>query len=179
MYVWKGWLILKKFHACRFTGRTIHNAINMGSYNYLGFAENNEDFLKTVADKMRQYGVGVCSTRKEIGEFSCCNIHMKQYHLWHLSSTASFNKSNHLMSTSQVKWVALAPSPFSSTDSALICYICISLKSLWQAPVTLTRPGIELEIKLPHLRCHHLLSFLVNYTAHMFNYLSVAAMQYE
>ncbi|XP_060943391.1 serine palmitoyltransferase 3 [Limanda limanda] len=54
----------------RLTGRTIHNAINMGSYNYLGFAENNEDFLKTVAEKMRQYGVGVCSTRKEIGNLS-------------------------------------------------------------------------------------------------------------
>uniref|UniRef100_A0A8D3EA97 serine C-palmitoyltransferase n=1 Tax=Scophthalmus maximus TaxID=52904 RepID=A0A8D3EA97_SCOMX len=51
----------------RLTGRTIHNAINMGSYNYLGFAENNADFLKTVADKTRQYGVGVCSTRQEIG----------------------------------------------------------------------------------------------------------------
>ncbi|XP_047458671.1 serine palmitoyltransferase 3 [Mugil cephalus] len=51
----------------RFTGRTIPNVINMGSYNYLGFAENNADFLKTVADKMNQYGAGVCSTRQEIG----------------------------------------------------------------------------------------------------------------
>ncbi|XP_029305957.1 serine palmitoyltransferase 3 isoform X1 [Cottoperca gobio] len=51
----------------RLTGKTIHNAINMGSYNYLGFAENNTDFLKTVADKLCQYGVGVCSTRQEIG----------------------------------------------------------------------------------------------------------------
>lgn len=41
----------------------------MGSYNYLGFAENNADFLKTVADKTRQYGVGVGSTRQEIGTF--------------------------------------------------------------------------------------------------------------
>lgn len=41
----------------------------MGSYNYLGFAENRTDFLKTVADKTCQYGVGVCSTRQEIGEF--------------------------------------------------------------------------------------------------------------
>ncbi|XP_039996010.1 serine palmitoyltransferase 3 [Xiphias gladius] len=54
----------------RLTGRTIHNVINMGSYNYLGFAENNVDFLKTVADKTRQYGVGVCSTRQEIGNLS-------------------------------------------------------------------------------------------------------------
>ncbi|XP_077351234.1 serine palmitoyltransferase 3 [Festucalex cinctus] len=51
----------------RLTGRTIHNVINMGSYNYLGFAENNADYLETVADKARQYGVGVCSTRQETG----------------------------------------------------------------------------------------------------------------
>ncbi|KAM4729432.1 serine palmitoyltransferase 3 [Anableps anableps] len=56
----------------RFTGRTIHNVVNMGSYNYLGFAENNTDFLKTVADKVQQYGAGVCSTRQEIGNL---NIH--------------------------------------------------------------------------------------------------------
>uniref|UniRef100_A0A146UBA2 serine C-palmitoyltransferase n=1 Tax=Fundulus heteroclitus TaxID=8078 RepID=A0A146UBA2_FUNHE len=56
----------------RFTGRTIHNVINMGSYNYLGFAENNVDFLKTVADKLQQYGAGVCSTRQEMGNL---NIH--------------------------------------------------------------------------------------------------------
>ncbi|XP_035518858.1 serine palmitoyltransferase 3 [Morone saxatilis] len=51
----------------RLTGRTLHNVINVGSYNYLGFAENNADFLKTVADKTRDYGVGVCSTRQEMG----------------------------------------------------------------------------------------------------------------
>ncbi|KAM4607167.1 serine palmitoyltransferase 3 [Polymixia lowei] len=54
----------------RLTGKTIDNVINMGSYNYLGFAENNTDFLKTVADKTRQYGVGVCSTRQEMGNLS-------------------------------------------------------------------------------------------------------------
>lgn len=53
----------------RFTGRTIHNVINMGSYNYLGFAENNTDFLKTVEEKVQKYGAGVCSTRQEIGKF--------------------------------------------------------------------------------------------------------------
>ncbi|KAI3363062.1 hypothetical protein L3Q82_011728, partial [Scortum barcoo] len=54
----------------RLTGRTIHNVINMGSYNYLGFAENNPDFLRTVADRTQQYGVGVCSTRQEMGNLS-------------------------------------------------------------------------------------------------------------
>ncbi|KAM6956316.1 serine palmitoyltransferase 3 [Aplochiton taeniatus] len=58
----------------RLTGKTIHNVINMGSYNYLGFAENNADFLKTVADKMCQYGVGVGSTRQEMGNLS---IHLE------------------------------------------------------------------------------------------------------
>uniref|UniRef100_A0A6Q2X2V4 Aminotransferase class I/classII large domain-containing protein n=1 Tax=Esox lucius TaxID=8010 RepID=A0A6Q2X2V4_ESOLU len=51
----------------RLTGKTIPNVINMGSYNYLGFAENNVDFLKTVAERVQQYGLGVCSTRQEMG----------------------------------------------------------------------------------------------------------------
>ncbi|XP_036402761.1 serine palmitoyltransferase 3 isoform X2 [Megalops cyprinoides] len=50
----------------RLTGRTIENVINMGSYNYLGFAENNAHFLKTVAETTKEYGVGVCSTRQEM-----------------------------------------------------------------------------------------------------------------
>lgn len=54
----------------RFTGRTIPDVINVGSYNYLGFAENNVDFLKTVAEKTQQFGVGVCSTRQEIANLS-------------------------------------------------------------------------------------------------------------
>ncbi|XP_072293272.1 serine palmitoyltransferase 3 [Eucyclogobius newberryi] len=54
----------------RFTGRTIPNVINTGSYNYLGFAENNVDFLKTVAERTQQYGVGVCSTRQEMANLS-------------------------------------------------------------------------------------------------------------
>ncbi|KAG7257580.1 hypothetical protein CRUP_021197 [Coryphaenoides rupestris] len=51
----------------RLTGKTIENVINMGSYNYLGFAENNADFLKTVADQTLRYGAGVCSSRQEVG----------------------------------------------------------------------------------------------------------------
>lgn len=41
----------------------------MGSYNYLGFAENDTHFLKTVADTTHQYGVGVSGTRQEMGEW--------------------------------------------------------------------------------------------------------------
>uniref|UniRef100_A0AAY4E8U9 serine C-palmitoyltransferase n=1 Tax=Denticeps clupeoides TaxID=299321 RepID=A0AAY4E8U9_9TELE len=51
----------------RLTGRTLKNVINMGSYNYLGFAENNALFLTTVAEAVRGYGVGTCSTRQEMG----------------------------------------------------------------------------------------------------------------
>ncbi|XP_041726242.1 serine palmitoyltransferase 3-like [Coregonus clupeaformis] len=54
----------------RLTGKTIDNVINMGSYNYLGFAENNADFLKTVAARTQQYGLGVCSTRQEMGNLA-------------------------------------------------------------------------------------------------------------
>ncbi|XP_076141606.1 serine palmitoyltransferase 3 [Alosa pseudoharengus] len=54
----------------RLTGKTIKNVINMGSYNYLGFAENNVDFLQTVADKLSKYGAGVCGTRQELGNLS-------------------------------------------------------------------------------------------------------------
>uniref|UniRef100_A0AAZ3NYT3 serine C-palmitoyltransferase n=1 Tax=Oncorhynchus tshawytscha TaxID=74940 RepID=A0AAZ3NYT3_ONCTS len=52
------------------TGKTIDDVINMGSYNYLGFAENDGDFLKTVADRTQQYGLGVCSTRQEMGNLA-------------------------------------------------------------------------------------------------------------
>uniref|UniRef100_A0A8D0ECJ4 serine C-palmitoyltransferase n=1 Tax=Salvator merianae TaxID=96440 RepID=A0A8D0ECJ4_SALMN len=51
----------------RFTGRTLKNVINMGSYNYLGFAETDHNALKTVKTELRNYGTGVCSTRQEMG----------------------------------------------------------------------------------------------------------------
>ncbi|XP_074944336.1 serine palmitoyltransferase 3 isoform X2 [Phalacrocorax aristotelis] len=51
----------------RFTGRTIKNVINMGSYNYLGFAETDVNALKTVTRELQKYGTGICSTRQEMG----------------------------------------------------------------------------------------------------------------
>ncbi|XP_077172235.1 serine palmitoyltransferase 3 isoform X2 [Paroedura picta] len=51
----------------RFTGRTIKNVINMGSYNYLGFAETDANALRTVCAVLNDYGAGVCSTRQEMG----------------------------------------------------------------------------------------------------------------
>nr|XP_033795534.1 serine palmitoyltransferase 3-like [Geotrypetes seraphini] len=51
----------------RHTGQPIKHVINMGSYNYLGFAENNPNSLETVMDALKIYGTGVCSTRQEMG----------------------------------------------------------------------------------------------------------------
>jgi len=56
----------------KFTGRKIR-VMNMGSYNYLGFANHNgcSNDAKLSVDK---YGLAVCSTRHEIGNF---DIHKK------------------------------------------------------------------------------------------------------
>ncbi|XP_063774613.1 serine palmitoyltransferase 3-like [Pseudophryne corroboree] len=51
----------------RYTGKIIKDAINMGSYNYLGFAENDEESLGAVKSILEQSGAGVCSTRQEMG----------------------------------------------------------------------------------------------------------------
>nr|XP_060641960.1 LOW QUALITY PROTEIN: serine palmitoyltransferase 3 [Anolis sagrei ordinatus] len=51
----------------RFTGRTVKNVINMGSYNYLGFAEIEPSAIKNVKKELDKYGTGTCSTRQEMG----------------------------------------------------------------------------------------------------------------
>ncbi|XP_048393558.1 serine palmitoyltransferase 2 [Stegostoma tigrinum] len=50
-----------------FTGTVIKDVLNMGSYNYLGFAERQGFCADAAAEATIQYGVGVCSTRQEIG----------------------------------------------------------------------------------------------------------------
>lgn len=40
----------------------------MGSYNYLGFAENNGPRALGVENVIKEYGVGVGTTRHEIGK---------------------------------------------------------------------------------------------------------------
>lgn len=40
----------------------------MGSYNYLGFAENTGVSKDAVTAVLSQYGSGVCSTRQEMGK---------------------------------------------------------------------------------------------------------------
>ena len=49
------------------TDDKIH-CINMGSYNYLGFAQNSGPCADAVEEQTRIHGPGVCSTRHELGE---------------------------------------------------------------------------------------------------------------
>ncbi|XP_030855181.1 serine palmitoyltransferase 2-like [Strongylocentrotus purpuratus] len=48
------------------TGET-HSAINIGSYNYLGFAEQGGPGMESIENSTLSYGSGVCSTRQELG----------------------------------------------------------------------------------------------------------------
>uniref|UniRef100_A0A3P9A8X4 serine C-palmitoyltransferase n=1 Tax=Esox lucius TaxID=8010 RepID=A0A3P9A8X4_ESOLU len=50
-----------------YTGRVVGGVINMGSYNYLGFAENTGYCAEAAAEVTMKYGVGVASTRQEMG----------------------------------------------------------------------------------------------------------------
>ncbi|KAM9798345.1 serine palmitoyltransferase 2b [Neosynchiropus ocellatus] len=49
------------------TGRVVKDVINMGSYNYLGFAENRGACADAAIEATEKYGVGVASTRCENG----------------------------------------------------------------------------------------------------------------
>eukprot|EP00064_Thunnus_orientalis_P011242 superscaffoldBa00001605_g11272 len=49
------------------TGKVVRDVINMGSYNYLGFAENTGACADAAIEATQKYGVGVGSTRCEMG----------------------------------------------------------------------------------------------------------------
>nr|AOO86839.1 serine palmitoyltransferase [Laodelphax striatellus] len=49
-----------------FTG-TKTNCLNLGSYNYLGFAETTGLCAKNAAESVRKYGLASCSPRNELG----------------------------------------------------------------------------------------------------------------
>ncbi len=53
--------------SCRDTGNVLKDVLNMGSYNYLGFAENTGTCADAASECTVKYGVGVSSTRQEIG----------------------------------------------------------------------------------------------------------------
>ena len=50
----------------RRSGR-VHNVLNLGSYNYLGFAENNGRCAFESIETANQYSVATCSPRQEFG----------------------------------------------------------------------------------------------------------------
>jgi serine palmitoyltransferase len=52
------------------TGKKI-TTLNMGSYNYLGYAENSGPCADTAIDSINQYGVATCSSRQELGVNKC------------------------------------------------------------------------------------------------------------
>lgn len=52
----------------RHTGKVAKGVINMGSYNYLGFAENTGACADAALECTKQYGAGVSSTRSEMGK---------------------------------------------------------------------------------------------------------------
>lgn len=52
----------------KYTGRTI-KAINMGSYNYLGYAENEGPRIEAIRDELPKFGVGLGSSPNELGTF--------------------------------------------------------------------------------------------------------------
>ncbi|XP_021498226.1 serine palmitoyltransferase 3 [Meriones unguiculatus] len=51
----------------RHTGRVIKDVLNIASYNYLGFAVKYDESMRFVKDTLEKYGVGVASTRNEMG----------------------------------------------------------------------------------------------------------------
>lgn len=50
----------------RFTG-TKTECINLGSYNYLGFAESSGPCAEESISALKKYGIASCSSRLELG----------------------------------------------------------------------------------------------------------------
>lgn len=55
-----------KILRCRFTG-TETTCLNLGSYNYLGFASNTGPCAENSIQSIHDYGLATCSTRSELG----------------------------------------------------------------------------------------------------------------
>ena len=51
---------------CRHTGGST-NCLNLGSYNYLGFAENTGPCADAAYQSTLDYGAGTCSPARELG----------------------------------------------------------------------------------------------------------------
>ena len=60
-------VVFSKMVVCfRLTGNST-KALNLGSYNYLGFAENVGPCAKAAEEAVRKYGLAGCSSRHEYG----------------------------------------------------------------------------------------------------------------
>lgn len=85
----------------RHTGKVVKGVINMGSYNYLGFAENIGACADAAVEATHKYGVGVGSTRCEMGKTSTKV-------LWLLSSLSQFKLLKLMMCLASGKCSELA-----------------------------------------------------------------------
>uniref|UniRef100_H2YZY6 serine C-palmitoyltransferase n=1 Tax=Ciona savignyi TaxID=51511 RepID=H2YZY6_CIOSA len=56
------------------TGKVFRNVVNLGSYNYLGFAQNEGVCADAAVKAVAELGTGVCSNRFEVGNYE---IHSK------------------------------------------------------------------------------------------------------
>lgn len=64
--------MLITFH--RYSG-TNTNCLNLGSYNYLGFAENLGPCAEAAKEATYKYGTAVSSARRDFGEKLCTITH--------------------------------------------------------------------------------------------------------
>jgi serine palmitoyltransferase len=56
------------FFLFRFTGEKI-KTINLGSYNYLGFANNQGPIIDNVIKSIKTNGIATASTTQELGKY--------------------------------------------------------------------------------------------------------------
>lgn len=61
------------FFSCRKTGETT-KALNLGSYNYLGFAENVGPCAEAAEESVQKFGLAGCSSRHEYGKWFLCLV---------------------------------------------------------------------------------------------------------
>ena len=52
-----------------YTGNIQHNVVNVGSYNYLGFSENDGDCAQKAINEVDQAPGGLGSSRAELGSY--------------------------------------------------------------------------------------------------------------
>lgn len=57
---------------------TTMDCMNLSSYNYLGFAENNGKCIDDVEKAIKKYGVATASTRMEAGKKKKINLFFKK-----------------------------------------------------------------------------------------------------